>query len=93
MTAQIIPLRRLTPPAVAERAPVLPRPVPMVAWDPRRGVFIVSPNDPRWAAARAAYERLSLSPPPLVTWGPPAWRSTLRRLVAAAAVRRRWGRA
>ena len=88
MVAQIIPLRRAS--AAGPVRVALPTIVPVVAWDPRRGVFIVSPDEPRWTQVRAAYERLAMERPAIVTWGDPAWRSGPRRMFAA--LRLAWGR-
>ncbi|MEW6018424.1 MAG: hypothetical protein AB1760_10170 [Pseudomonadota bacterium] len=90
MVAQIIPLRRI-PAAGVSAGVALPTIVPLVAWDPRRGVFILSPDDPRWTQVRAAYERLAIERRPIVSWGAPAWRSAPRRMFAA--LRRARGRA
>ena len=89
MVAQLIPLRTASAAGAARVA--LPTIVPVVAWDPRRGVFILSPDEPRWTQVRAAYERLASERLPIVTWGAPAWRSALRRMFAA--LRRARGRA
>lgn len=85
MTAQIISFPRAAAPcarpvALPRPAVALPTAPPIVAWDPSRGVFIVAPDDSRWAAVRAAYDRLAAGPVPVVTWGPPAWRRALARL-------------
>ncbi|MDP2214741.1 hypothetical protein [Phenylobacterium sp.] len=85
MTAQIIAFRRAASPcptcdARPRLALAVPATPPVVAWDPSRGVFIVAPDDSRWADVRAAYDRLAVEAVPLVTWGPPAWRCALARL-------------
>lgn len=85
MSAQIIAFPRAAAPcptcdARRRLALALPTAPPIVAWDPSRGVFIVAPDDSRWAAVRAAYDRLAAGPVPVVTWGPPAWRCALARL-------------
>lgn len=85
MSAQIISFPRAATPcarpvALPPLAVALPTAPPIVAWDPSRGVFIVAPDDSRWAAVRAAYDRLAAGPVPVVTWGPPAWRRALARL-------------
>jgi hypothetical protein len=88
MSAQSISFPRAAGPcarpvALPRLGVALPATPPVVAWDPSRGVFIVAPDDSRWADVRAAYDRLAVEAVeavPLVTWGPPAWRCALARL-------------
>ncbi len=60
-----------------------PHTLPSVAaaWDPKRGLFMVDPESPRWRGVRQAYDSLVYRTPPLVTWGEPGWLHTLRRIV------------
>lgn len=55
----------------------------VVAWNTDKGVFIIA-DDPRFKQVRAAYDRLVLGAPPIVTWFEPAWRAALKRWFAAS---------
>lgn len=62
-------------PAVA-----LPEETPTVAWDPDRGVYLIRPDNPEWAAVRAAYERQLAAPRPIVATPRRRLRDRLRGL-------------
>lgn len=62
----------------------LPAQVPIVAWDERRGVFLIGEDRPEWAAARARYDQLVFEAPPIVAIQPVPLRHRLRRLLGLA---------